>query len=209
MVAYRRLPRLLYSALGQRTAALGQGRPAAGRAASAGYALGDLAAARQPADLPQGESMTYAGNRELAAIMNRLNMMLARGVLVATTDTEGIQTMQMALLEGELADDVERFQSYGISAVPPAGGDALIAFIAGNRDHAVCLAVNDRTSRPKGQKDGEVMLYNDKECFVSLTTEGDVVVKGARNLTIEGVETVEIKAGQRITLTAPAVEINS
>lgn len=152
--------------------------------------------------------MAYNDNRQFAQLANRLNMMLARGVLVATTDEGGIQTMQMALLEGELADDVERFQNYGVSAVPPPGGDALIAFVSGNRDHGVCLAVNDRASRPTSLKPGEVVLYNDKDCFVSLNTDGDVEIEGARNIKIKGGEVVEIEAGQRITLKAPNVEIN-
>lgn len=146
--------------------------------------------------------MSYRENRDLAQLRHRLDMMLTRGVLVATADDGGIQTMQMALLEGELADEVERFQSYGISAVPPPGGDALVAFIAGNRDHGVCVAVNDRASRPKGLRPGEVVIYNDKECFVSLSAEGDVIVRGARNLTVEGVENIEIKAGENIAINA-------
>jgi phage baseplate assembly protein V len=153
--------------------------------------------------------MTYASNRDLAQINHRLGMMLARGVLLATTDGDGIQTMQMALLDGELADDVERFQSYGVSAVPPPGGDALVAFIAGNRDHGVCVAVNDRASRPKGLQPGEVVLYNDKDCFVSLSTDGDVIVRGARNLSVEGVENVAIKAGDDVVIEATNVRIEA
>jgi phage baseplate assembly protein V len=140
-------------------------------------------------------------DRQLAPLVRRLNMMLARGVLRAVADAGGIQVMQVGLLAGEVADGVERFQSYGMSSVPPAGGDTLVAFLGGNRDHGVVVAVNDRGSRPTGLNSGEVILYNDQNASVLLTNEGDLVIK-ARRVIIEAEETIEATATTDATITA-------
>jgi phage baseplate assembly protein V len=146
-------------------------------------------------------------DRLIAPLVARLNMMIARGVLRGTSDANGIQTMQVSLMAGEVADSVERFQSYGVSAVPPPGGDALVAFVGGNRDHGVVVAVNDRTSRPKSLRGGEVELYNDQNVSVLLTGDGDLKIR-ARRIEIVADETIEMTAGESITLKAPAVDIN-
>jgi phage baseplate assembly protein V len=157
-----------------------------------------------------------SADRILAPILHRIDMMISRGVLRATSDRGGVQTMQLGLLEGEVADDVERFQSYGVSSVPPNGGDALVAFISGNRDHGVVLAVNDRGSRPKDQKAGEVILYNDKDVRVALTTDGDLVIGTKRHITLECEEDITIKSKtmaieveETISIKAKALEIEA
>jgi phage baseplate assembly protein V len=157
-------------------------------------------------------------NNGFDQIMRRLDMMTARGVLRAVIDDGGIQLLQAGVLHGETIDGIERFQSYGVSSVPPPGGDVAVIFLQGNRDQPVAVAVNDRASRPKGLKGGEVVLYNDKQCTVLLdadgkiavTAEEDISVKG-KNVTVEATETVTVTAAQavlvesgtRIDLNAP------
>jgi phage baseplate assembly protein V len=150
--------------------------------------------------------MQSGAERILAPILRRLDMMLARGVLRGTSDENGIQTMQMGLLEDETADQVERFQTYGLSAVPPNGGDALVAFLQGNRDHGVVLAVNDRGSRPKGLKGGEVCLYNNAGVTALLNADGDLVIRTRRHVIIEAEDEITIKA-QKLTIEVPEIAI--
>lgn len=133
-------------------------------------------------------------DRRLAPFIRRINMMISRGALEGTADDSDIQTMQVALLADETADDVERIQTYGLSTNPPNGGDALVAFVGGNRDHGVVLAVNDRGSRPKGLKSGEVVLYNDQSVKLSLTADGDLAIETKRHVEIEATEDITIKA---------------
>ena len=147
--------------------------------------------------------MSAGEDRRLAQLIRRLDMMLVRGVLLGTSDAAGIQTMQVGLLEGEVTDGVERFQTYGISAVPPPGGDVLVGCVQGNRDQPMVLAVNDRGSRPRGLNLGETCLYNDQDCFVRLTSDGDVIITGARHVSIEAAETVTINAQQDVSITSP------
>jgi phage baseplate assembly protein V len=140
-------------------------------------------------------------DRELAPLIRRLGMMLARGELTAVNDAGGIQQMQVGLLAGETADAVERFQNYGLSSSPPAGGDALVCFLGGNRDHGVVVAVNDRGSRPTGLASGEVVLYNNQNVSLRLTAEGDLIIK-ARRVIIEAEQSIEASATTDATITA-------
>ena len=158
-----------------------------------------------------------SGDRLLAPVFRRLDMMISRGVLRGTSDGNGVQTMQLGLLEDETADEVERIQSYGLSAVPPNGGDALVAFTSGNRDHGMVLAVNDRQSRPREQKPGEVILYNDKKASIKLTEDGHIVVTvdqddGKLTLKVNDEITIEakkltIKIEEEIAIECPTINI--
>ncbi len=141
-----------------------------------------------------------SSDRILAPLLRRLDMMISRGVLRATSDGEGVQTMQVGLLEDEVADSVERFQTYGLSSVPPNGGDALVCFVQGNRDHGVVLSVNDRGSRPRSLKGGEVILYNNQDVTVLLNADGDLVARAKRNITVETEEEITITA-KKLTIT--------
>lgn len=160
--------------------------------------------------------MNSLRDRDFARINRRLDMMLARGVLRGVDDGGVIQQMQVGLLQDETLDGIERFQTYGLSAVPPAGSEVLAAFIGGNRDQGVVIAVNDRGSRPRGGASGEVVLFNDRQCEIRLTPDGDVIVKGARNVRIETAELVTVSSGERviieavlqIELNAPLVTVN-
>src|SRR5215467_10350162 len=158
--------------------------------------------------------MNSAADRTLAPVFRRLDNIVARGVLRGTVDEKGVQTMQASLLEGETADELDRVQTYGISSHPPTGGDAVILFVQGNRDDGIVISVNDRESRPKDLKAGEVILYNDKGVSVLLNEEGDLVVKAERHITVEAKEDITIKAKtitlegeDKITIKAPEVEI--
>ncbi|HSZ92363.1 MAG TPA: phage baseplate assembly protein V [Acetobacteraceae bacterium] len=146
--------------------------------------------------------MSYLADRELATLNRRLDMAIARGTLTTTSDGSGVQTAQVSLMSDEVLDGVERFQSYGLSAVPPDGSEVLVICLQCNRDQPHIIAVNHRGSRPKGLKPGEVVLYNDHDCYVALSLDGDVFITGARHVAIESVENLEITAGENLTISA-------
>jgi phage baseplate assembly protein V len=139
-------------------------------------------------------------DRELAQIIRRLDMMVARGASSGITDGAAMQTMQADFLEGEAIDDLERFQSFGVTSVPPAGSDVLAVFIGGNRDQGVVLAINDRGSRPTGLKAGETMIYNAAEVRILLNADGELVIKPKTKVIIEAPEGVEIEARDGVTI---------
>lgn len=94
--------------------------------------------------------------RELS---NRVMMMFARGVVRRVTDTNGRQQLQVELLKDELRDDIEHMQNYGFTS-HAKGGDVAVAFIGGNREQGIVLAVDDRRYRLVLQA-GEVAMYDD------------------------------------------------
>ncbi len=95
----------------------------------------------------------------LRGLTQRVMMMFSRGVLRAVNDAGGRQQLQVELLKGELRDGVERMQNYGMSS-HPLGGDVAVAFLGGNREKGIVLAVDDRRYRVT-LKAGEVALYDD------------------------------------------------
>jgi phage baseplate assembly protein V len=150
--------------------------------------------------------MAQNSDRLLAPVLRRLDNMTARGTLKTTVDDQGIQKMQLGVLEGEIVDQVERIQSYGLSSVPPDGGDAVVMFLQGNRDHGMVIAVNDRQSRPKGLKTGEVVLYNNHDVLVTLTADGHLQLKSPEDFTLES-KNGSIKLGDALTIEAPNITL--
>jgi phage baseplate assembly protein V len=92
-------------------------------------------------------------------LSNRVMMMFARGVVRGVTDSNGRQQLQVELLKDELRDDVEHMQNYGFTS-HATGGDVAVAFIAGNREQGIVLAVDDRRYRITLNA-GEVAMYDD------------------------------------------------
>lgn len=92
-------------------------------------------------------------------LSSRVMMMFARGVLRGVIDTTGRQQLQVELLKDELRDGLEHMQNYGFTS-HPTGGDVAVAFIGGNREQGIVLAVDDRRYRITLEA-GEVAMYDD------------------------------------------------
>lgn len=117
--------------------------------------------------------------------------MLGKAVLRALSDTGPRQSMQIEVTKGELIDDVERMQQYGMSSVPPISGtDCLVAFLGGDREQGIIIAAENRKLRVKGLKSGEVAIYDDL---------GNVVLLGRDQLSVTG--------KTKVVVTAPEVDL--
>ena len=103
--------------------------------------------------------MMRAFEKLMAPLKRRLALMITRAVVDRVNDGQGLQRLQLILLAGEVADDVERLQPLGLTAVPEAGAEALVVAVGGNRSHLLVIGCEDRRKRPKDLADGEVMLY--------------------------------------------------
>lgn len=128
--------------------------------------------------------------RAMNPIRQRLASMFSRAVVLLVQDTLKLQGLQISLLADEVRDDVERFQNYGFTSHPLPGAEAVAASVAGNRDHVLVIAVDDRRYRLRGLAAGEVAIYSD---------EGDKVV-----LKRGGV--IEVTAATKLRLVTPLVE---
>lgn len=128
--------------------------------------------------------------RAMRPFMQRLQLMVGRAVVSLVKDGLKLQGLQVTLLADEVRDEVERFQQYGFTSHPHPGAEALVVCVAGNRDHAVVVAVDDRRFRLKSLQQGEVALYTD---------QGDKVV-----LKRDGV--IELTASTKVRIVSPLVE---
>jgi phage baseplate assembly protein V len=136
----------------------------------------------------------------IRALNNRVMLTVARAVVSLVDDTTKLQSLQLKLLRREIRENVERFQNYGFTGKPHAGAEAVVVFVGGNRDHGLCIAVDDRRYRVKGLEDGEVAIYTD---------EGDTIVL-KRNRVIEvTTETFRVNASTKVEINSPLLEVNT
>ena len=127
---------------------------------------------------------------ELRQLGQRIMMAFARGVLKMSTDAGTRQQIQIELLEGELRDQIEVMQFYGIYSRPLPGADYAVSFIGGNREQGIAIASADRRYHLK-LLEGEVALADDL---------GNVIRLGREKITVNAATALEI--------TSPANTIN-
>ncbi len=126
----------------------------------------------------------------LGTLQRRLRMMLGRGLARLIDDADGLQVVQVQLLDDEVRE-LEHYQPYGYAYHAPDGGEAVTVAPNGVRANAMLLAIAHRAARLKGIAKGEVALYTD---------EGDVIhLKRGR--------IIEVVAGTKVKVTAPTIEI--
>lgn len=107
-------------------------------------------------------------------LWDRIQAMVGKAILAAVKDSGDIQVVKVSGLSDETQDGVERVQNYGVTSVPPEGGETVLVFVGGNKEHPVAVAVDHGKSRPKGLKAGEVCLYSKHGQAVYLTEDGAV-----------------------------------
>jgi phage baseplate assembly protein V len=111
----------------------------------------------------------------------RVRGMVSRAVVNLINDATKLQGVQITLMADQVADDVERFQNYGLTSVPLPGAEAVALAVGGSTAHTVVVVVDDRRYRLKGLAGGEVALYDDLGHKVHLTRSG-IVIDGAGHL---------------------------
>ena len=114
--------------------------------------------------------------QQLRPTINRVNGMIRRGVVRRVNDTRLMQVLQLSLLEGEVADDVEHLQPFGLSFVPPLQSEVVALSVGGNADHVFALGASSREHRPTGAEEGEGGLYTLTGWKVFCDAEGNVFI---------------------------------
>lgn len=100
------------------------------------------------------------------AALNRVRSAF-RGVLIRVNSSGEIQTLQAKGLATESLQDVEFFQHYGFTSVPPRGTKAIILPLNGRTSHSVVIATEHASYRLKNLKTGELAIYSDEgSCIV-------------------------------------------
>lgn len=137
-------------------------------------------------------------NRILEPIRRRIALMLSKAIIDAVDDTTALQLVKLKILKNEVDTEIERPQQYGFSSVPPAGGEAVVAFIGGNRDHAVVIASDDSRHRPRSNTEGDVFVYHkDGTTFIKLS-------ENMINIEADGRQILIDQASDKITITGMA-----
>ncbi len=122
-------------------------------------------------------------SRLLEPLHRRVRGMIARGQLALVDDAGGVQRVQVKIGKYTL-DGLDRPQMYGFSSHPPAGGEVVVLFVGGNRDHGVVVAEGDRVHRPKAGEAGSVTIYDGAGHKIILSAGGIAIDGGGHNLTI-------------------------
>ncbi|EMA7647477.1 phage baseplate assembly protein V [Yersinia enterocolitica] len=115
-------------------------------------------------------------NKVTAGFQRRLRLMISRAVVNIINDGLKTQNLQVSMLADETADDVERFQNYGHSSVPPAGSEAIILSVGGIRQHLVAIAVDDKNSRLGSLESGDSAVYHLEGHKILLTKDGVIKI---------------------------------
>jgi phage baseplate assembly protein V len=140
-----------------------------------------------------------AMHRMMAPLTRRLQNLVARGVVVLSDASRKLQTLQIRLLAGEVADGSEHFESYGFTARPHPGAEHVTIFVDGDRSHPLTIVVADRRYRLQGLAEGEVALYDDQGQKVHLTRTGIVVDAGGKSITFQNATSVAFNSVGSIT----------
>lgn len=116
-------------------------------------------------------------NKFTASISRRIRLLVSRGVVNFVNDSLKQQNLQVSLLADETADDVERFQNYGHTSVPPAGSEAIVLSVGGVRQHLVAIAVDSRGVRLGNLESGDSALYHLEGHKILLTKDGVIRIE--------------------------------
>lgn len=136
--------------------------------------------------------------RMLAPIYRQIRLMFDRAIVTMVTDSLQRQNLQLKALADEAPDCVERFQNYGMTSVPPAGSEAIIASVGGKRAGLVAIVVEDKSVRPKGGKTGDVCMYHLEGHNLLFTKDGKAILT---------VKDVTLNVSEKLTIICPDNEI--
>lgn len=137
-------------------------------------------------------------------LFRRIQMLFGRGRVSQVNDTGTVQTMQVQMSDLETSDNRIRMAEFGFTSNPPAGSDALVMSVAGDRGASAVIATNHQPSRPKGLQPGETMLFSQDGKYVYLTASGGIsIFANGQPVNVSGATTVTITASTEIIADTP------
>lgn len=131
-------------------------------------------------------------------MIEKLKAMIGRCIIAAVADDAKTQTLQIEAFAGDIHDEVERLQQFGFTGVPLADAEGIVLFVAGNHDHPVVIAAENRDLRVRGLKAGESAVYN---------SSGHKIVLYHDRCEINTPRFV-VNAETEAVITAPLIELN-
>jgi phage baseplate assembly protein V len=114
-------------------------------------------------------------DKMIQPLRNNMKMMVARALLDSVDDAQGIQVVKVGLLADEVSE-MERFQNYGFSSNPSKDAEGVCLFVGGNREHGICIALDNREFRLKNLGEGQVALYDEFGSNILLKNDGTISI---------------------------------
>lgn len=112
--------------------------------------------------------------------------MLRRATLEALYDDGAHQVVDIRGLVGDRPRGVHRIQSFGLSAVPPAGAHGIIADLGGRSDRAVLFGLEHADYRPRNLPGGATALYDANGNIIKMLADGVSLDFQSRTVTMTG-----------------------
>jgi phage baseplate assembly protein V len=149
-------------------------------------------------------------------IKRSVQLSIGRCVLASIKDSTGIQEVQVNLYAGEVKE-MERFQNYGFTSNPISTAEGICVFAGGNREHGICIALDDRKFRLKNLGNGAVALYDASGSKIVLTNDGkieinaasEVAINSAANVATTGDSEVSVNSTTKTVINSPVTEIGA
>ncbi|MGL5306320.1 phage baseplate assembly protein V [Aeromonas veronii] len=98
--------------------------------------------------------------RLTAPLLRRMRLIAGRCMLDAVNDSLQKQNVQVRLLSGESASEVENFQQAGFTSVPLPGAVGLYLATGGKRTSLASFLLENKGRRKRGLKPGEACIYH-------------------------------------------------
>lgn len=115
--------------------------------------------------------------RLTAPLLRRMRLIAGRCMLDAVNDDLQKQNVQIRLLAGESASEVENFQQAGFTSVPLPGAVGLYLATGGKRTSLASFLLENKACRKRGLKPGESCIYHIGEDDHYLILEGGGVAR--------------------------------
>ena len=141
----------------------------------------------------------------LQRLGRRLQLLVGVGRVTLVDDSGPVQMLQLKLGALELRDRTPRLADFGFTSYPPAGSDAALLFVGGDRSNGVVIATGNQTYRMKALSSGDVAIYDSRGQSIWLTAQGIVVNGAGLPLTVNDTPIVTVNAATQINLQTPKV----
>lgn len=132
-------------------------------------------------------------NRVMAPLTRRLRLMVGRCLLVAVNDSLQRQNVQVRLLSGEVADEIEHYQQAGFTSVPLPGAVGLFLASGGKRSSLAALLLENKDKRLNNLKAGDAAIYHIAEGHHLVLQEDGVALLQCKRFVVQASEQMEVQ----------------
>jgi phage baseplate assembly protein V len=128
--------------------------------------------------------------RMIAPLSRRLRLMVGRCLLESVNDGLQRQNVQVRLLSGEVADEIEHYQPGGFTSVPLPGAVGLFMASGGKRSGLAALLLENKEKRLNNLKAGDAAIYHIGEGHYLMLKENGVALLLCKRFEVQASEQV-------------------